>query len=67
MPMDESSSAPAPAPATSGSGAAPINVDDDEDDDEALAAKLAANEGGEAKSLKCLQCGKTFRDAALAS
>ncbi|KAH8929046.1 hypothetical protein BT69DRAFT_1329068 [Atractiella rhizophila] len=37
---------------------------DDDDEDEALAGEAA---GGEAKSLKCLQCGKIFRNTALAS
>jgi hypothetical protein len=48
---------------TSSTGAPPIDVDDDQDD----AAALGAEEGAEAKSIKCTICNKTFRNTALAN
>ncbi|KAG2143777.1 ubiquitin-related domain-containing protein [Suillus bovinus] len=70
---------PSAATPTSASGSAgqPINVDvDDEDEDEDALRRLmgtkvdpgaTSNSEAEAKSIKCSECGKTFKNAALAN
>ncbi|KAL0953986.1 hypothetical protein HGRIS_005144 [Hohenbuehelia grisea] len=56
----------------SGPTAAPMDVDEDEEDAEALRAQLgvapvATTGGEEAKSIKCTECGKIFKNTALAN
>ncbi|EEB89658.1 hypothetical protein MPER_12222 [Moniliophthora perniciosa FA553] len=50
------------------SGSGPMDVDEDDEDTAALRAQLdMENAGAEAKSIKCSQCGKIFKNTALAN
>ncbi|KAK7686344.1 hypothetical protein QCA50_010568 [Cerrena zonata] len=72
-PVPDPSVQAASSSATAPSGAA-MDVDEDEEDAEALkavyggsAAAAAADTAAEAKSIKCSECGKIFKNAALAN
>ncbi|ESK84814.1 dna-binding protein [Moniliophthora roreri MCA 2997] len=51
------------------SGSGPMDVDEDDEDAAVLSAELgvAENAGAEAKSIKCSECGKIFKNTALAN
>ncbi|EPT01102.1 hypothetical protein FOMPIDRAFT_1016089 [Fomitopsis schrenkii] len=78
-PVPDLSSVPAASASASGGGDAPMDVDEDQEELAALQAAYGkaqvapaagSAEGGEpveAKSIKCSQCGKTFKNTALAN
>ncbi|KAK7062536.1 hypothetical protein VNI00_000024 [Paramarasmius palmivorus] len=52
---------------SAGGSSAPMDVDDDDEETALLKAQMGAAEGVEAKSIKCSQCGKIFKNTALAN